>query len=290
MNTLHDCLKWVFTVESWRSFVRYPDGRTVQMMLKGALYDFCADPFLFRKDGVNWLFYEREGRRRKGEIGCLMEKNGTWMDEGTVLELPVHLSYPQVFEDHGRVFMIPESYDFFRGNVDLYEATDFPRGWKKVKTLIAEPSVDSTILLKDGCAYLICTFVGEHPRADLRVASSLFGDWTLHPQAVNLGQSARVRRSAGRFFEERGRLYRVVQDCDGEYGKCVYRIPVLTLTPTDYREGDPEMLLPGGHTYNTLETPDGLMVAFDKKFRERRSLGESIRLAFEMLGRKLVGK
>lgn len=229
---------------------------------------YIADPFLFVKGGVTYLFYETL-KRKKGVLGCFRRENGGWKDLGLVLEEPWHLSYPQVIEENGRVFMIPESCDFsggfVRGAVRLYEPTDFPFGWHETMQLIQEPFSDSTLCRKDGHFYLSCD--REHPNeaAELWQAPALTGPWTRHPQSAAHNQSKRLRRCGGAFQTEDGRLYRIAQDCNGAYGKRLFRVPVEALSPTAYREGRAELFHTGmRHTYNSVQTPEGLMEVVDE--------------------------
>ena len=268
--------------ERYRVFVRLNGGeaRSVEMCRGAWNADYCADPFLFRHGGVNWLFYETLDKTGKGVLGCFREENGKWVQQGIVLSEPWHLSYPQVFEDGGRVYMIPESCDSKRGHreghVALYEAVDFPLKWRKAATLINEPLADSTLCRKDGWYYLSCFRVSPEAGAELWHAPSLTGPWSKHPQSGNTNQSVRLRRNGGSFQVVDGRLCRIAQDCNGDYGKRLFKVPVLNLTPESYREGAWAPFIPGEteagwphggmvHTYNRLDTPDGLLEVIDSK-------------------------
>lgn len=229
---------------------------------------YIADPFLFVHKGVAYLFYETL-KRKKGVLGCFRRENGVWRDLGLVLEEPWHLSYPQVFEEGGRIFMIPESCDFrggfSRGAVRLYEPTDFPFGWRETAQLIGEPFSDSTLCRKDGHFYLSCD--REHPNeaAELWQAPALTGPWTRHPQSAAHNQSKRLRRCGGAFQKIDGRLLRIAQDCNGAYGKRLFKVPVEELTPTAYREGRAELFHAGmRHTYNCARTTEGFMEVVDE--------------------------
>ena len=137
-------------------------------------------------------------------------------------------------------------------------------------TLIDRPLADSTLLRKDGRYYLACYRVAPDLGAELWQAESLVGPWMQHPKSRKVNQSRRLRRCGGQWLQRDGRLFRVAQDCNGFYGKRVFRVPVEALTPEDYREGRAELLIdaasePCGrkHTYNEIQTPQGKMVAED---------------------------
>lgn len=238
---------------------------------------YVADPFLFVRNGVTYLFYETL-KGKKGVLGCFRREGGRWVDEGTVLEEPWHLSYPQVFEEGGRVYMIPESCDFRgqfkRGAVRLYEANDFPRGWRQVSVLIEEPFSDSSLLRKDGWYYLSCGREYPTEAAELWYSPALKGPWKRHPRSDAHNQSRRLRRNGGSFLQDGGVLYRIAQDCNGAYGKRLFKVPVLEISPEAYREG-PAIPFHAGfrHTYNCAETAEGTMEVVDEmRYRYRFDL------------------
>lgn len=272
---------------SYRTCFRF-DGGTWSPVETGNPY--VADPFLFVFAGVTYLFYETL-KEKKGVLGCFRREGGKWVDLGLVLEEPWHLSYPQVFEDGGRVYMIPESCDFrgqFKcGAVRLYEATDFPRGWRLASVLIGEPFSDSSLLRLGGHCYLSCGREFPSEAAELWHAPSLSGPWSRHPESANHNQSRRLRRNGGAFLCEGGALWRVAQDCNGAYGKRVFKVPILEISPTCYREGA-AVLLTGGyrHTYNCAETPEGRMEVVDEmRYRYRldmRAVLMALALPFQL--------
>ena len=274
----HD-LKMRLGRERYRIFVRVNGGVAKPVDAGHGAYnrDYCADPFLFRHGGANWLFFETLDKTGKGVLGCLRQDGDGWTPQGLVLEEPWHLSYPQVFEEDGRVYMIPESCDakgdFRRGHVALYEAVEFPGKWRKVATLIDRPFADATLFKKDGRYYLSCYKVTKEEDAEIWQSPSLAGPWTKHPQSGNTNQSKRLRRNGGAFQAVDGQLYRIAQDGNGGYGKRLFMVPVLELSPDRYREGDArpfplDSSWPRNgmwHTYNKLSTPEGLVEVIDFK-------------------------
>lgn len=95
---------------------------------------WAADPFLVEKDGKTYIFSELyDYIRCRGILGCceLNEQGKTkWVP---IITEKFHLSYPCIIESQNKIFLMPESE---AGNaLFLYEATDFPYKWKKVKAL-----------------------------------------------------------------------------------------------------------------------------------------------------------
>lgn len=277
---------------SWVTFISYPrSGDVIQLdMGKSDRHtDFCADPFLFRHEGRNWLFYETLTHQGKGIIGCFEEKSrGQWEQLGPVLELPCHISYPQVFAYRDHVYMIPETSDNGHGAVMLFEAEDFPYNWKPVKTLVARPMVDSTIVRRGEMWYLFGNTEGCAGEAQIWMSSELTGEWTLHPESRHVNQSLRLRRNAGRFIEDEDGLYRIAQDCNGAYGKRIFKVKVLELSPLHYREGTAELVVDGRrdgyqgcHTFNRIGSESDAVVAFDRSRKIRRGFWKTMRLLLE---------
>lgn len=93
-----------------------------------------ADPFLFAFGGTLYMFYEVKTDHDHGEIWAQsLSEAGDWVPLGKVLGEHFHLSYPQVFEHGGRVYMIPEA--AHSGRVLLYSAVHFPTNGKCAQPL-----------------------------------------------------------------------------------------------------------------------------------------------------------
>jgi hypothetical protein len=134
--------------EKWNKII--PDSRVFQ-----------ADTFVVFKDNTHYLFYEElkfEDYHGYLMVAELDIDNNRLINEKVILKLEHHLSFPNVFEEQGGYYMIPEYAD---GNsVDLYECTSFPYEWKKKKTLIANTcAVDTTPLKTKNGWYLFTTII-----------------------------------------------------------------------------------------------------------------------------------
>jgi hypothetical protein len=231
---------------------------------RGHLY---ADPCLVEHRGRAYCFFEDlDHERHVGRISCAaITADGRFEEVRPALELPYHLSYPFVFEDHGDVFMVPES----RKNeaVDLFRAVEFPVRWEKVRTLLKGPGLDTTVLHHGG-RYWFFVAVREPEEAGEQLllfhADSLAGELSFHPRNP-ISTDVRACRSGGAVFSDCGRLLRPSQDGSVTYGHQLNFHEIVALTPDEYRE---EMVVtvppPGGmdgiHTYNrcgAIEVIDG---------------------------------
>lgn len=198
---------------------------------------FVADPFLVREKGHYYLFFEALGVDN-GVISLASSTDGhRWIYRGVVLEEPFHLSYPCVFQWQDDYYMVPESIAV--NSVRLYRATEFPGGWRFVKTIIADrPLVDPTVLVHNGILWL---FAASRDNADLRLffAHGPEGPWQEHPESPVIRNNSRDARPAGNFLNTGSRLIRFAQDsqANGEkYGKAVRGFEILKLTVDEYRE------------------------------------------------------
>jgi hypothetical protein len=226
-------------------------------VLTGGTGSYLADPFPFRHEGRNFIFFEQypyaTGR------GCIavatVERNGTVGAPRIVLEEPHHLSYPFVFEHAGQIWMIPES--GAARNVSLYRAVEFPYRWVR-EACLAEgiEAYDVTPLpCPDGFWFFACLRSRKSSSWDmlgLYRAEGLTGSWTPHP-GNPVAIDAKLSRPAGAFFRYGGRTLRPVQDCARSYGGGVTFCRLDALDDSTFVQ-TPVGLLESGpfscHTYN----------------------------------------
>ena len=306
-------LAWRFARMAWAALFRHdqwnigivaapieaflaPGARPpVRWLPKPARNHFLADPFP-APDGT-LLVEELDYGRRKGTIAALaMVKAGSYAAPETVLELPVHLSYPYVIEHDGERYCVPETGE--AGEIALYKATAFPHQWTKCRTLVEGfAGLDATLFSHDGRWWLLCTERGTFSNTMLHAwhAPDLFGPWAPHP-GNPLKADVRSSRPAGRPFIHQGQLYRPAQDCSRTYGGAVAINRVVQLSPTAFAEETVTFVEPyadsryryGVHTLSTF----GQQTVIDGKGRAfapaefRRIVGAAIRGAARGIFRK----
>lgn len=205
-----------------------------------------ADPFLFVKDNVLYLFYEKlyAGIREKGHLAMMKTTDlKNWSEPIDVLALPCHLSFPFVFEDKGDVYMIPESSEL--DSVGLYKANEDLSQFTFVRKLIEQPRTedicfnycDSHILKKDGLYYLF-TSVSYRWKYDLELYYSddlLTGQFKKHPLSP-VCRGNEYGRCGGSVIHNNNDYYRITQDCHDRYGENVSIMKVLGLDRESYVE------------------------------------------------------
>jgi hypothetical protein len=236
---------------------------------------FYADPFLFEKDGRNYLFLE-DFRYKEGRAlisCCELNEDGTHGPILEVLRCPYHLSYPFLFENEGEIYMIPETKE--NRTVELYRATNFPGEWTLESVLLKDIyAVDATIHQMNGKYWMFAGISnGRYSNCDelgIFYSDSVKGPWVPH-SGNPVVSDVRRARPAGAFFYDRGRLIRPSQDCAKAYGYAIVFSEVITLSETEYEERpiariDPDWVKGnlGTHTYSRtdqFEVIDGNRVA-----------------------------
>jgi hypothetical protein len=190
-----------------------------------------ADPFLFSQSGKLYIFYEVQTDFGIGQIHAhSLDTDGICTDHGLVLKENFHLSYPQVFEHGGKIFMIPES--AASGKVWLYSSHQFPYEWKKVTTLIKEPLVDTSIILTDEFTYLLGTTRDNELK--LYYSNDLEQEFT--DTGMSLSKDKLISRNAGRPINIDGILYRFSQNCRNSYGENISISRIESISPYNYSE------------------------------------------------------
>jgi hypothetical protein len=229
----------------WRSgIVRAPieaiaragslEGFAIDWLEEPGDFRFLADPFAIRRDGALHLFAESyDYRERHGRIvHFCVDETGRAGPAELAVEEAWHLSYPQLIEDGGDVFMLPEASK--GGGLTLYRATDFPLGWEPVARIALDViPVDATPFRHDD-HWWIAYAAGTDKRAALSTlhlayADRLHGPWTPHPaNPVRVDRAG--ARPGGTPFQLDGRLVLPVQDNVATYGAAIRLVLIETLT------------------------------------------------------------
>ena len=241
---------------------------------------FWADPFPIVVDSKVWVFFEDYSfQSKRAAIACApVSPDGELGAVAPALECPYHLSYPFVFEHHGQLYLIPDTWDEHR--VDLWRCRRFPDNWTRERTLLDGVSMsDPTLHRQDGKLWLFGTVSEVRARANdelhIYMADTLEGAWRPHPANPVVSDRGRAR-PAGRLFFRDGHLIRPAQDCYGRYGRAVVLNRIDELNERSYAEtpvgridGSWLAANAGVHTLNHiggLEFLDGWMSRFRYPF------------------------
>lgn len=199
----------------------------------------CADPFLFEHKGELFLFYEYQ-KKRYGLGELHMRKTSDlkeWSSDKLVLKENFHLSFPNVFEDNGNIYMLPET--GADGSIRLYKATDDSlEHWELSNTIIRDGRMwsDSDIVRKDGHYYLYSSIHSrKKPEPHIFVSDSPEGEFRELSYSPLESDPAKAR-NAGRFFSYDGKLFRPAQDCSKGYGKQLSILEIKKMDENGYYE------------------------------------------------------
>ncbi|OHV83216.1 glucosamine inositolphosphorylceramide transferase family protein [Mesorhizobium sp. ORS 3428] len=233
---------------------------------------FYADPFPFWWQGQPFVFVEDYPHATGKAVISVVPFNASGVP-GTprvVLEEAHHLSYPQVFERDGAIWMLPEA--SAGGKLTLYRASGFPDGWIPEAVLVEGEISDATLLEHDGQLWLLATDRDGHgSTSDMLVvfsAPALAGPWRPHP-ANPILIDHRMARPGGAFVRNsEGRVLLPVQDGTLGYGGGLGLSELLQLDRQTVRLSTPRPIDAAGdwpypkiHTLNRagrLEVIDGI--------------------------------
>lgn len=201
-------------------------------------HSFRADPFGVAADGRTWILYEElDYRDARGRV--VAEE---WGEPGEVLRREVvsdgeiHLAYPYLLQENGRIYCVPETSE--SGRVYLLRAVEFPWRWEQAAVLLeGVRAVDSTVFRHGGRWWLFAADDRSRPRHVLNAwhAETLLGKWTEHARNP-IKVDVRCARPAGTPFRSEGRLYRPTQSGARRYGEALVLNRIETLTPARFEE------------------------------------------------------
>lgn len=249
---------------------------------------WCADPFLYEKDSRLYVFFEAlDFMKRKGLLGYREITEGNVGDINVFFEGESHLSFPFIYEENGKLFIIPES--SHTGKLFRLKCTDFPAKWEYDCDLLSERLVDSVILDTDNRRYLISQRVDDsntYDRMDLFYFEKGKFCECNNPVKRDLSNA----RSAGKIFSYNGQLIRPSQDCSEAYGGKLNFNRILsvgfdgveeeiikTVTAEDIKT-DTDTEFCGIHTYNRLGNYEVIDLKLPSKFSIRNSAGAALKL------------
>lgn len=218
-------------------------------------FSFIADPFGVREPDGGWTVCVEalDYRVKRGEIHYYkVDAQGRVQEQGVALKAKTHLSYPFLIREGGETYMLPESYR--SGKLTLYRATDYPRAWEPVATLLEMPAIDASIIAYEGRYWMFFALPGPAQRAldelHIAYADTLTGPWTLHAHNPVRKDIATARMGGTPFIHE-GTLYLPMQDGTHTYGGALRILKVTRLTPEQFIAEEVRHIAPAqfGHAY-----------------------------------------
>ncbi|WP_349359929.1 hypothetical protein [Stappia sp.] len=230
--------------EHFQTFVMRA-GDAAPTPIRAPASSYYADPFLWRYKERLWLFVEefvysdRLGRLVAMELDDRL-RPGPVMP---ILPLRTHASYPFLFEEDGRLYMVPETCAL--GTLDLYVCEAFPDRWRRVRRLREGVDAVDTALFRQGGWWWLVTCekpAGADGGRGLCVYRSRdLLDGAFEPLPVNAERQFADRdfgygRGAGSVFADGEGLLRVMQKNETYYGEAVEVRRISGLERDSYSE------------------------------------------------------
>ena len=197
---------------------------------------YLADPFALKRGATTHVFVEAFDYRTKHAVIEQHEFNADfqWQRKSVALSARCHLSYPFLIEEHGEIFMIPESQR--AGEIALYRAKNFPDEWTRETALLpGVPGAEASVIRHEGRWWMFFTVVGPNARdqRELHVAHAdeLTGPWIQHASNPVLDDRSGARPGGTPFVGPDGKVILPVQDCSRTYGGAIRFLRFTTLAP-----------------------------------------------------------
>ncbi|WP_018109329.1 glucosamine inositolphosphorylceramide transferase family protein [Bacteroides propionicifaciens] len=219
----------------------------------GNKFNWIADPFILDVSVNTITILVEEYVDRKGVITYLeIDKNNYQiLDSKILLELDTHLSFPFIYRENGKVYIIPENSS--SGSVKIYVYSIAEKKLVYITSLINEPLVDIAILKIDNYYYLFGTKSACKDNLHIYRSKNLLTGYELFQ---NIPYTSNRARGAGSIiYVAQNRFIRFSQENNYTYGGGIV-ISELMFLKDKFIIKEINQLIPiknrifGIHTYN----------------------------------------
>jgi len=190
---------------------------------------FIADPFLYKKDGVNYVFYELCDYKKGIIVSSIINDDLSLTDTQTVVEFDKHVSFPFLMEFNDELYMIPESCKM--GKIFILKCESFPNKWTIVNE-IPLSGKDTSVVEVNGVYYMFTT-IGNNNNFTILYSDDILGNWSNH--STNNYHNFRSKRNGGKVFKHGDDLIRPTQFDVRDYGESL-SFNKISLTESDFQE------------------------------------------------------
>ena len=185
-----------------------------------------ADPFILdvTDDYVYVLAEEYAFNTQKGRIAKLSVNRRTFKidDYVILLELPTHLSFPNILRKEGHVYVYPES--CYSGKLDMYEYDPAAEKLVFVQTVCDDAVWDSSMVTVSGSPKLFTARTDDY-HLDIYSWDAGKGRFVFSQSVLSEDKSSRM---AGQPIEYQGKLFIPTQYCEKVYGGAVVLKEVIS--------------------------------------------------------------
>lgn len=248
-----------------------------------------ADPYILDVNDSEIIVLAEEYcyNVRRGRLARVVFDRHTYEEKyfSIILDLPTHLSFPFIYRNNDKVYLIPEN--SASGCSTIYEYDDETQRMTALHHISEEPFTDATIFSYNGKSYLWATMTPESNGKTL--STYVFDEHNLFVgnKLDSIVFPFNTARNAGECFTINGRMYRPAQDCTKCYGHGVI------IQEVSYNEGrwlfeDKNCFYPNSFKYNqgihTLNHYKGLIV-FDTRGYRYPLLGRICNTILQLFGK-----
>lgn len=239
---------------------------------------FWADPFLFNKDNKTYVFFENLSYEKMiGKISCGevyedSKNNFILANIKDVLVKEYHLSYPQIFEDNGEIFMIPETSS--NNRVEVYKSLNFPNDWELYSFAFEGERISDTTYFQDeeGKKWL---FLNKNNGLYIYQIEDLKFSKIIHHKLNPISMDTKFTRNAGSIFKHNNDYIRPNQyNISGVYGYGLRLSKISKLNLLEYSEEEIKVVKPnfirgiiGTHHLHQLNNSFVFDVCYKKLYR-----------------------
>lgn len=257
-------LEWHCAIRFCENSDLLNDGTSEFKVIADTYRYWTADPFLYKKNGEYYLFFEAFDRlKRKGVIGVRKIDGENAGKISIIYESEGHLSYPFIYEENGQLYIMPESMEEHK--TFRLKCVDFPFKWEYDKDIFKGDYVDTTALDVNSTKYYISEKVvekGVFDRVDLLYETD---DGVIESVNNPIKCDITNARSAGKIFKSGNSFIRPSQDCGEFYGEKLnfnkieeisnqtYKETLLKTVTIDRIKTNDCKKYVGIHTYNRLD-------------------------------------
>ena len=231
--------------EPWR--VAYIKGNWRSIVMRKGIKllnptnHFLADPFVITVNNSTFCFVEDfDFEIKRGSISVYALGEHSAQRIGKAISEPFHMSFPFVFRDESKIYMLPETAE--NRDIRLYECINFPLEWRLKKILMSNINAADSIIFKNSGLWWLFTNIdvsdlGDHS-SELHIfySENLITDsWNPHRSNPIFIDSSKARNAG--FLVDDSNVFRVSQRHGlGAYGKSASLNRVIKLNPDEYLE------------------------------------------------------